>query len=70
MLACGLGLCLDLGETYRDADQVDSHEKEVDLGSDPVDAYWPYLGYENRADRATGGSEVESASANGGREDL
>lgn len=52
------GVVFRYGEAYRDADEIDGHEKEVDTASKVGEAQWPDLGYENAADRPARGGKV------------
>lgn len=57
-------------QTYRDADDSDCKEKEVDIGSNRVDAYGPNLSYYDRSDGTSRRREVQPASTYGRGEDL
>lgn len=57
-------------ETYRDADDGDCEEEEVDVGSNRFYTYRPNLCYHDGSDGATRGREVQSTSTYGCRKDL
>lgn len=56
--------------THRNADKVNGHEEEVDVGPDRLDAYWPHLRRDDGADGAARGREVQATRADRCWEDL
>lgn len=56
--------------TYGDADEIDAHEKEIDVRTDRIDADRPDLCYDNGTDSSPRRREVESTRSNRSRKYL